>query len=526
MGKAGSTLETERATRNAVLLLIAATAVIRLVFAASLGLGVDETYTVATSRKLQMGYFDHPPLAWWLTWAVRAVTGSEHPFLVRLPFVAAFALTTWFVYALTRLLYGLQAGFWAAAAAHIAPVIGWTSGTWVLPDGPLYAALTGGAYAIARVLFVSRERAAWWLIAGLAGGFALLSKLHGIFLFAGALAFLLTSPRYRHWLATPWPYAGSLLALAMLGPTLVWNAQHDWISVTFQAQRGEAKQFNIGAFLALLGGQMVFLLPLMWIALVVVWGKAIRQGPASARDWLVVCLASGPIVAFSVMGLWANRVLPHWAAPGFLLLMPLLGREIARALALSHRWVKPWLWMNAGTTGLVVALAIAIAHLPWPVMAPLGGRPIPDPLIETVGWGPAARELRRRGLTSGEGLIAVGTSWHETAKLDVALSGQFPVLCLAPDPRGYGINVRAPSYVGRDAIIVAEAMPPGQIEATYRPYFDALTREPDIVVARNGQPSLTLRVFRARNLHAPSTSVVINLLDPLGAWSGRIVPAR
>jgi 4-amino-4-deoxy-L-arabinose transferase-like glycosyltransferase len=526
IGTSGGNLETEAATRNAVLMLIAATAVARLVFAATLGLGIDETYTVATSRQLQMGYFDHPPMAWWMTWAMRALTGSEHPLLMRLPFVATFALTTWFVYALTRLLYGLRAGFWAAVIVNIPPVIGWTTGSWVLPDGPLYAALTGGAYALARVLFVSRESPVWWLIAGVAGGVALLSKLHGGFLFAGALLFLMTSSRYRIWLATPWPYAGSLIALLLLAPALVWNAQHDWISVTFQAQRGEARQFNLGALLALLSGQMLFLLPLVWLALVVVGVKAVRKGPASARDWLLVCLGSGPIIVFTLIGLWAHRVLPHWAMPGYLLLTPLLGREVARALALSQRWVKPFLWLGAGTTGVLVPVIVIIALLPWPVITLFGSRPVPDPLIETVSWAPAARELRRRGLLDAPGLVAVGTSWHEAAKLDVALGGLAPVLCLALDPRGYGINVRAPDFVGRDAVIVGHTLTPAQIEGTYAPYFEALTREPDIVVPRNGRPALTLLVYRAKQLHAAESPAPVNLLDPLGAWSGRIVPAH
>lgn len=526
IGKLVGALETEAATRNAVLLLIAVTAGIRLVFAAALGLGIDEAYTVATSRQLQMGYFDHPPLAWWMTWGLRALTGSEHPLFMRLPFVATFALTTWFVYALTRLLYGLQAGFWAAVAVNLPPVIGWTSGTWVLPDGPLYAALTGGAYAIARVLFVSRENPAWWLVAGIAGGVALLSKLHGVFLFAGVLLFLVTSPRYRSWLATPWPYAGSLLALLLFTPALVWNAQHDWISITFQAQRGEAKQFNIGAFLQLVGAQMAFLLPLIWIALVVVWAKALRKGPGSARDWLIVCLASGPIVVFTLIGLWAHRVLPHWAMPGYLLLVPLLGREIARGLALAQRWVKPLLWLSVGTTGALVIAIVVIALLPWPSIAPFGGRPLPDPLIETVSWAPAERELRRRGLLDSPRLIAVGTNWHEAAKLDVALHSETPVLCLAQDPRGYGVNVRSPNYIGYDAVIVTNTLTSTQLENTYRPYFDSLAREPDVVVPRNGRPALNLLVYRARNLRVPPTPVSINLLDPLGAWSGRIVPAR
>jgi 4-amino-4-deoxy-L-arabinose transferase-like glycosyltransferase len=67
----------------------------RLVFASALGLGIDESYMVASGRTLQLGYFDHPPLAWWMARAAAHVAGSESAFFVRLPFVLLFALTTW-----------------------------------------------------------------------------------------------------------------------------------------------------------------------------------------------------------------------------------------------------------------------------------------------------------------------------------------------------------------------------------------------------------------------------------------------
>lgn len=523
--KAGYLPEGENAIRTGVLVLIAVTAMLRLAFAGSLGLGVDESYTVATSRQLQMGVFDHPPLAWWMTWGMRSLTGSEHPLAVRIPFVLAFCLTTWFTYALTRLLYGPQAGFWAAVAVNIPPVIGWTSGTWVLPDGPLFVGLTGGAYALARVLFVTRQSPLWWLAAGFAGGIAMLSKLHGVFLFAGAFVFLLTSPRYRSWLATPWPYLGSLIALGMLTPAIVWNAQHDWISLTFQAQRGEATRFSIGALLTLIGGQMLFLLPLVWVALVMVWTKALRRGPGAPRDWLLVCLASGPIVIFTITGLWAHRVLPHWAVPGFLLLMPLLGREIARALALSQRWVKPWLWLSAGLTSLLVPAVIALAYLPWPTLSLAGSRPLGDPLAETEDWNGVQMELAGRGLLKPD-VVAVSTAWYEAAKLDLALAGRVPVLCLAPDPRGYGVIVNPKSYLGRDAVIVTRTLSPAQIASDYAPYFESVARQPDIVVGRNGRPDYALSVYTARKLRVPPSPPTLELLDPLGTWSRQSRVAR
>src|SRR5260370_13479935 len=49
-----------------VTILILATFLARLVFAAALGLGLDESHIVAAGRKLQLRYVDHPPLYCWL----------------------------------------------------------------------------------------------------------------------------------------------------------------------------------------------------------------------------------------------------------------------------------------------------------------------------------------------------------------------------------------------------------------------------------------------------------------------------
>jgi HAMP domain-containing protein len=52
------------ATRRWVLVLIGVALVGRVIVAATVGLGIDESYTVATARSFALGTYDHPPLAW------------------------------------------------------------------------------------------------------------------------------------------------------------------------------------------------------------------------------------------------------------------------------------------------------------------------------------------------------------------------------------------------------------------------------------------------------------------------------
>ena len=133
-------------------LILAAATLVRLGFAAALGLGVDESYMVVSGRTLSLGYFDHPPASWWLAWAASHLAGTEAPIVVRLPFIGLFALSTWLMFRLGAAIAGERAGLWAAVLLNLSPVFGVTSGTWVLPDGPLDCALLGAALCLVHAL--------------------------------------------------------------------------------------------------------------------------------------------------------------------------------------------------------------------------------------------------------------------------------------------------------------------------------------------------------------------------------------
>ena len=123
------------------LALILGALALRIVFAAAIGLGVDESYTVATARVLSLSTFDHPPAAWWLTHFAASLFG-ESPLALRAPFLLLFVLTSWLMFVLTRRLFGAQAGFYATLALNLSPVLGLTDASWILPDAPLLPAMT------------------------------------------------------------------------------------------------------------------------------------------------------------------------------------------------------------------------------------------------------------------------------------------------------------------------------------------------------------------------------------------------
>ena len=483
-----------------LVLLIAVTLIARIVLATTVGLGIDESYTVATSRVWALSTYDHPPMAWWLAGGAAKLFGTETPLAVRFPFILLCVASTWLIYDAGRFLFSPRAGLFAAVSLNLAPVLGWTSGSMVLPDGPLLAGLLAGLCCLARAIFGDpRAASRWWLLAGAAAGFACLSKLHGVFLFAGTGLFIVTSPAHRHWLRSPWPYAAALLALLIFSPVLIWNAEHHWVSFAFQAGRAKAGRFDLAGPFVALAGQSVFLLPWVWAVLAISLVRAAWGGPRIGRDWLVFCMAIGPIAVFTLLALTGTKTLFHWAAPGYVFACVLLGRDIARELADGDRLARWWLRGSAASLALLFVAVVAIAQLPWAPIALPNGTLAPYPLIETQSWGEVRTALVARGLLGKPNTFVAAVKWHEAARLDIALGGAMPVRCLCEDARGYGVIYDNRVMGGADIIVIGTDV---DVEAQRRQIKQFVFRsiEPiePIVIRHAGQPVMTLKAYVGR----------------------------
>ncbi len=470
-------------------LLILGTALLRVALGWAVGLGVDESYMVAAGREMAWGYFDHPPLAWWLSAGIARLAGSEAAVVVRLPFITLFALSTWLMFVLTRDLFGARAGLWAAVGLNMAPVLGVTTGGWVLPDGPLVAALLGFALCLWRA--IERGGWGWWIGAGLCAGLAMLSKYTAVLAFAGALVALVTLD--RRWLVRPQPWVAGLVAAIVFSPVVFWNAAHGWASFAFQGGRAGVRKLDLAAPLVTLAGEAVFLLPWLWLPLAVLWARALWRGPQERGPWVLAWLGFGPIVLFVVISAWSPRVLYHWAAPGYLFVFPLLGRWIVQLLDDGSVALRRTL---AGTAGfLVVGLGLGAVELNLNLLRFAG-----DPLRQGLDWTPL------RGALAGRGLLErpiVAPSWADAGKLDYALGGDPPLFCLNADCRQFGFQTRtAGDLVGRDVLILAPRQDERRIRASYDALFEGIEALPPVAFALPGRAGVEIGAYVGRGLRA------------------------
>jgi len=486
-----------------IVLLVSVTTLIRLGFAATTGLGVDESYMVTAGRVLSLGYFDHPPAAWWLSWGAAHLLGTETPVAVRLPFILLFALSQVLVWRIGSLLAGGRAGLWAAVALDVSPVFGVTTGTWVLPDGPLDAALLGMALCLLRALspgdcreyFKDEARLGWWAGAGVCAGLALFSKYSAILPMGGALLYLASSRTHRHLLARPGPYVAVALSVVVFSPVLAWNATHGWASFAFQGDRALGLRFRPLAPLTTLAGEALFVLPWIGVPMAALLVRGLRQD-SLWRDRLLACMAVPPIIGFASVSAWSSqRVLFHWAAPGYLMLFPLLGDAIARRL--EHAWVRR---LIAGSAVLVLVGLLVIAtqiQFDW-----LGGRLSAvmrqDPTREGLDWTSLRDDLQRRGLLS-PGVTVAALSWRDAGKIGYALGPETTMLCLCRDSRQFGIAHPTSDFIGQDMLLLV-AEPAERAEAEAKLWFRTVELLPDDAIELHGRVLQTMMVLRGREL--------------------------
>lgn len=479
---------------------------LRTIVALTFGLSADESYGIGVSHDLNLSYFDHAPLSYWIIHVFLPVLGDGRA--IRLPFVTMFAVTMWLQFLTARRLFGDRAAFWTVFALAVSGFFT-LAGGWALPDGPLMLFLSAAANQLARGLFPAGERAPspWrtWLIAGLWFGLAGLSKYSAVLIGAGAFAFVVTArPQLlRH----PAPWVGALIAAACLLPVLVWNAGHDWASLAFQSSRslsdGDFPKYE--QFFADIGGQFGYLLPWVMFPMLIAVGVALRAGRDDERAWLSLCLGLPAVLFFTANALWGERAFPHWTMPGWLMMFPLLGRHVAGESLSSNRLRQ--LAFRAWTIGsplLLVALAFVVVGY---VETGVGKRlmtteeSMADPALDFIEWTPLRDELKRRGLLDRGDMFIVSYSPADIGTINQTLGDIMP-MAVYGKARQYAFRTDPATLVGRDALII------GRSDRIYyaerlAAYFDSVDELPAFTFGRNGMKEIEVVISYGHRLKAP-----------------------
>ena len=490
------TTPADDAALHKALIVLALGLFARVALALILDPGLDEAYAVAVSSRWQLSWFDHPPMTfWWVAFMRELGTplfGADVPPLwLRLPFLLAFTATSWLMFDLTRRLWGARAALWTLIALTLAPFFLVSAGSWMVPDGPLVLFLAATARLLVEILFFdpdpARERRLW-LLAGLTLGLAGLSKYHAALFAFGALAYLLATP-HRRKLATPGPWLAAGVALIVVAPVLIWNAENQWVSFLFQSSRGGGGRTNWPGFGRALIGQLAYLAPWTAAATLVATVRALRRDRAlAAPSAFLVAVAVLPIVLFTLVPLAGGDSLPHWQMPGWLFLLPLFGRAMAEIETESDR--LPRIARILVTVTIAVLAVAALAFLALRLAPPsreLATRlKLTGFLQESTTWRGLPEALATRGLLApdaqGRPPVVVSFRWIEAARLGEALGPRATVAVFDHDPRGFAFLSAPEDMVGRDLVLLGRPDTLARGVAAVAPLFERIEAQPALAL--------------------------------------------
>ncbi len=208
------------------------------------GFHADELATLDDARHLAWGYPAYPPVTPLFGRISLLLFGTS---LVGFRFFASLAHGVTVVLAglIAREVGGGRAAQILAAAASLPFVIG--GGALMQYVSFDYFAWVLTAYFIVRLLKSGDPR--WWLAVGASIGFGALSKYTIAFFVAGIVAGVLLTDVRRH-LKSKWLWLGVAVSVLIFLPNLIWQAQHDFVSLDFlrhiharDVQAGKASTF-------------------------------------------------------------------------------------------------------------------------------------------------------------------------------------------------------------------------------------------------------------------------------------------
>jgi hypothetical protein len=327
---------------NRVLLLIAATTLLRLVVASSVELGNDEVYYWVYSQHLQWNYFDHPPLvALWIRLGTANLLWQQWEVFVRLGSIVGAAISTWLLYAIGLELHSERAGWLAAclyASSIYASII---AGTFIMPDSPQMVFWCWCLWLMAKI---STDEKKWlyWLLLGISAGLCIMSKVHGLFIWIGFGLYILF--KKRTWLQLPQLYAAIGITAVLISPILIWNIQNHFITYQYHSQRVEVHRFtfNTESFFRELFGQILYNNPVN-VALIIaalysnIKRKKVLPAPLYIYNYIAI-----PMALLLLLVAAFRDTLPHWSGPAYVTLLPMAAIYATtidtRIFPISLRW--------------------------------------------------------------------------------------------------------------------------------------------------------------------------------------------
>ena len=320
-------------------------------------LSEDEAYQWLWSKHPALSYFSKPPLIAWTQWLGTQLWGDTELGVRFFSPVIAATLGILLLRFFAREV-NVRAGLALVLIINVTPLLA-VGGTLLTVDPLLILFWTAALLAGWRAVQPGGTTC-HWLWTGLWMGLAFLAKYSALYQWLCWAVFFALWPPARAHLRRPGPWLALVINLLCMLPVLVWNQQHDWITLAHVASNGKLNsawhpQWKFPAeFLGLTIGLLhpVFFVAAAWAA-ITFWRRdrraaqldtterrsPIRRGgdanlepagsetgaPARRRALLLFFFCMGaPVYLFHLLYTIHSRVFPNWIAPAVLPLFCLM----------------------------------------------------------------------------------------------------------------------------------------------------------------------------------------------------------
>ena len=320
-----------------------ATFVFHIVNAGRYGYQRDELYFLSCAQHLAWGYVDQPPLIAVIAKFAHALFGDSLYAIRLLPAIAAGATVALTGRLTRRLGGGLVAQSLAMLGIALAPFY-LAVGNLLTMNAFEPLLWIGSAYLFLRA--DEDDLPVQWVALGFVTGLGLVNK-YSMFFFLGSCVLAIALTSMRRSLRRPGFAVAAALALAIVAPTLVWQAQHGWPQLTVLHNAAADKNVVVGPF-AFYVQQVLMMNPLaapIWFA--GLYGLLFTSGGRTLRWYgLAYVFLSAIYLALGAKVYYMAPIYPVLFAAGAALL---------EARFVSIRWATPAYSLLLLASGLAIA---------------------------------------------------------------------------------------------------------------------------------------------------------------------------
>ena len=458
---------------------------IRFYFVISPFLLPQDAYYFLYTDSLSLSYFDHPPMISWILYIFRLIFG-RNLFAIK---IADFSVSIATLFAFYQLAKTFKKDINKSLLVAISSVLLTVITLITTPDIPLVLFWCLSVLFLYKAIFEQKQL--YWVFGGIAMGLAFDSKYTAIFLQAGLILFLLFSKKYRHLLATPYPYLSLIIAHIIILPVYIWNANNQWVSFLYQsADRGSSlKSFNPILFLGFFLSQSIMLLPPVYFASVWQIVKSVKNFfKLQDSDMFLFAFIFPMFFAFTIISFF-YWIKINWLLPVYLLIIILYLDKY------SYKLIK-----------YNIDLSIALHIL---IFVELVFYPIQIKSDDTFfGWQNLSIEVQKIQDANPNAFIFSNDNYKTTAVLRFLMNKKiYAGNIIGQKAFNFKyVDKNLDSLKSKDAIFLdsdphfKNLLPKNEEPALLKPYFEKITElQPIIIMDDWGRPARKFYVYKCYN---------------------------